>query len=90
MSTNQIKISIATFSRYLVWLLMSILAGLWWAFEQGTALQGVIFLFGIWILVFNHLPHMKLECLNEGEIKYYGLPIACLATIGYFYGVFIN
>ena len=83
--------SLSIVAMYLTWLLLALFGGLWWFFDKGTISLGTLFLIATWVLVLNHLPGMSLKNLNvAGDIKYFGVPIACLATIGYFYGVFLN
>ncbi|WHI46436.1 hypothetical protein ACJJIW_20770 [Microbulbifer sp. JMSA004] len=68
-------------------LLMAIMAGLWWTFDDGKLSEGVVFLVGTWVLAFNFLPVQGLKCLKEPVVKFYYLPLAILGLIGFIYGV---
>ena len=71
-------------------LLMAVMAGLWWAFEDGKISEGAIFLVGTWVLAFNFLPTQGLKCLHEPIVKFYYLPLAILGLVGFIYGVVLH
>jgi len=68
----------------------AILAGFSWVFEEGNLIQATIFLVGIWSLVFNDVFALGMKCLKQDEVKYFFLPLASIATVGYSYGYLIQ
>ncbi|WP_317933284.1 hypothetical protein [Halioxenophilus sp. WMMB6] len=71
-------------------LLMAVMAGLWWSFDDGNLSEGAVFLVCTWVLAFNFLPVQGLNCLKEPVVKFYYLPLAILGLIGFVYGVVLH
>ena len=73
---------------YVAILAIGFLASVWWLpVEDPNIVQGTVFLFGLWGLVFNYLPVLGMACLRDPVVKYYYLPVTVISSSIYLYGV---
>jgi hypothetical protein len=71
-------------------LLMAVMSGLWWAIDDFSQSEGLIYLVGTWALAFNYLPTKGWHCIREPIVKFYYLPMALLGLVGFLYGAFVH
>lgn len=68
-------------------LLVSVIAGLWWAISGMTYINGLVFLIGLWVMAFDLVPVEGLKYLRRKEVRFFILPLACISTVGFLYGL---